>query len=71
MLTNDVKLIIHVIDQLETYFVMAKNTAIYSLSNTINKFHIKSDLYFIYKKNYIMINKGKWMNFLMNTIFPY
>ena len=30
ILPNDVRLIIHVIDNLENYFVMAKNTAIWS-----------------------------------------
>ena len=47
ILPNDVKLIIHAIDQLETYFVMAKNTAIYSVANTIKKLHIKYDLHLI------------------------
>ena len=35
MWPNDVKLIINVIDKLDTYFVMAKNKAIYSVENTI------------------------------------
>ena len=47
-LPNDVKLRIHAIDQLETDFIMAKNTAISSVVNTINKFHIQSNLHFIY-----------------------
>ena len=38
------------IDQLETDFFMAKKTSIYSVSNTINKFHIQSYLYLIYKQ---------------------
>ena len=37
---NDVKLRIHVIEQLETDLVKVKYTAIYSLSNTVKKFHI-------------------------------
>ena len=41
------KLIICTIGQLETDFVMSKNTAIYSVANTINKSQIQSDLYFI------------------------
>ena len=45
------KLIIHAIDILKTYLVMKKNTVISSVSNTINKFHIQSDLHFIYKQN--------------------
>ena len=47
---NDVKLIILAIEQLETDFFIAKNKAISSVANTINKLHIKSDLNFIYKK---------------------
>ena len=43
---------IHVIKQLETYFVMSKNTAIFSVANTINKLHIQSDLYFIFKQKF-------------------
>ena len=35
MIPNDVKLIIYVIDQLETDLAMAKNTAIPSVANTI------------------------------------
>ena len=67
---NDVKLRLHVIDQQKTYFVMYCTTAISSVANTINKLHIYSDLFFT-KKNSIVIKKIKWINFLMNTIFPY
>ena len=52
MLPNDLELTIHAIEQLETFFVMAKNKAIYSVENTIKKLHIQSDLYLIYKKIY-------------------
>ena len=52
MLPNDVKLRVHVIEQLETDFVMAKNTAIYSVPNTIEKLHIQSDLHLIYKQKF-------------------
>ena len=45
---NDVKLKIHVIDQLETCFIMAKNIAISSVSNNINKFHIRSNFHSLY-----------------------
>ena len=41
MLPNDAKLRIYMIDQLETYFVMAKNEAILSVSNTIKTLHIQ------------------------------
>ena len=46
------KLIIHAIDQLEKYFVMAKNTAISSVANTIKKLHIQYNLHLTYKKNF-------------------
>ena len=46
------KLGIHAIEQLETYFVMKKNTAISSVANTINKFHKKSDLHLNHKQNF-------------------
>ena len=46
------KLRICAIYQLETYFVMAKTTAISSVSKTINKLHIQSNLHLIYKQNF-------------------
>ena len=57
MLLNDVKLTIHAIEQLETYFVMKKNTAIYSVAKTIKKLHIQSDLHLMYKTTSIMKKK--------------
>ena len=68
---NDLKLRIHVIDKQKTDFVTAKTTEISSVENIIKKLHIQSDFHLFYKKNYIMIKKRKWINFLMNTIFPY
>ena len=38
MLTNYLKLIINIIDLMDTYFVMAKNKAISSVSNTIKNY---------------------------------
>ena len=40
------------IEQLEKYFVMAKNKAIYSVANNTKKLHIQFDLNFIYKQNF-------------------
>ena len=51
ILPNDVRLRIHTIAQIEKDLVVAKNTAIYSLENTRNKFHIQSNLHSVYKKN--------------------
>ena len=52
MLPNDAKLRIYVIDQLETDYVMAKNTAIYSVANTIKKLHIQKNMHLIYKQDF-------------------
>ena len=46
-LPNDMKPIIHAIDQLRTDLVMEKITSIYSVANTIKKLHVQSDFYFI------------------------
>ena len=51
MLPNDVKLRINVIDQLDTYFLMAKNKAIYSVVNNIKKLHIQKNMHLIYKQD--------------------
>ena len=52
MLTNDVKLIINLIDKIDTYFIMEKNKAISSVANTIKKMHIQKNMHFIYKQDY-------------------
>ena len=52
MLPNDVKLRINVIYQLDTYFVMAKNKAIYSVANTIKQLHINKNIHLIYKQEF-------------------
>ena len=52
LLPNDVKVIINLIDQMETYFVMAKNKAIYFVENTIKKLHIQKNIHLIYKQDY-------------------
>ena len=51
MLPNDAKLRIYVIDQLETDYVMAKNTAISSVTNTI-KLHIQTNMHFLYQQDF-------------------
>ena len=56
ILPNDVKLRIYMIDQLETDFVMAKNTAIFSVANTI-KMHIQKNMHFIYKQDFYKDNQ--------------
>ena len=58
------KLGIHAIDQLETDFLIAKNTAISSVAKTINKLRIQSDLHLIYKKTSMMIKKEIYEMFL-------
>ena len=46
------KLRIHAIDQPETDFIMAKNIEIASVSNTINKFQIQSNLHLICQQDF-------------------
>ena len=50
MLPNDVKLRIHVIDQMDTDFVMAKNISISAVVNTTKQLHIHKDMHLVYKK---------------------
>ena len=71
MLPNDVKFIIHSIEQLETYSFMKKNKAITLVAKTIKKLHIQYDLNLICKKTSITINKVKFIPFLMNTMLTY
>ena len=51
ILPNDTELRIHVVDQIETYFIMAKNTEISSVANTIKKWHIQSNFNLIYQQD--------------------
>ena len=51
ILPNDAKLRIHAIEQVETYFCMAKNKAISSVENTIKKLPIHFGMYFINQQN--------------------
>ena len=52
----DMKLRIHAIYQLEIDFVMAKNTAIHSVANTIKKLHIQSYFHLIYQQDFYKDN---------------
>ena len=70
ILPNDVKLIIHVIDNLENYFVMAKNTAIWSVANTIKNCISSLTWICFTDKTSIGTNKSKYMTFLLNILFP-
>ena len=70
-LPNDLKLRINAINQLETYVVIAKNTAISSVANTINKLHIQSDMHLIHKQNLYHDKQDEIDTLFMNTIFPY
>ena len=44
MLSNDLKLRINLIDQMDTYFFMTKNKAISSVENTIKKLHTQKNM---------------------------
>ena len=45
------KLIINLIDQLKTDYVMVKNEAISSVANTIKQLNIKKDMHMTYRQN--------------------
>ena len=49
---NEMKLRNHVIDKLETYFIMPKNTAISSMANIQKKLHNNSNVLIIYQKDF-------------------
>ena len=70
MLPNDVKLINNVIYQLDTYFVMAKNKAIYSVSNTIKTLHIQTNMYLIYKQDFYKDKQQEIDNFFIKYLVP-
>ena len=50
LITNDVKLIVNLIDQLEIYYVMVKNEAIYAVANTMKQLHIHKNMHMTYKQ---------------------
>ena len=52
MIPNDVTIGMHAVDQIEIYFGMAKNQGVFSVANTKKKFHIQSNLHFIYNQNF-------------------
>ena len=52
MLTNDVKLRINVIDQLDAYFFTAKKQSNLPVAKTIKKLHIKKNMHLIYKEDF-------------------
>ena len=56
ILTDDAKLIINVIDQLDTDSVMKKK-AIYPVANTIKKLHIQKNIHLIYKQDFYKYKK--------------
>ena len=51
-LPNDVKLMINLINHLDTDYVMVKNKAIYSVVNTIKQLHIHKNMHIIYKQDF-------------------
>ena len=49
---NDVRLIINMVDQLKTDYVMVKNEAISTVANTIKQFHIHKNMHMTYKQDF-------------------
>ena len=69
-LPNDVKLIINLIDQMDADFFMAKNKAISSLSNKINKLHIQKNMHLIYKQDYYKDKQEEIYDLFIEYLFP-
>ena len=64
LLPNDVRLIINLINQLDTDYVMVKNKAISAVENTIKQLHIQKDMHMIYKQDFYK-NKEKEIDDLL------
>ena len=62
------KLRICAIYQLETYFVMAKTTAISSVSKTINRLNIQYDFHVIYKQKSYTNKQDEIDSFYENNV---
>ena len=70
MIPNDVKLIINVIDQLDTDFIMAKNKAIYSIANSIKILHIQKNMHLIYKQDFYKKKQEEINGILIENLVP-
>ena len=70
MFPNDVKLIINVIDKLDTDFLMAKNNVISSVSNTIKKLLIQKNMHLIYKQDFYKDKQRETYDLLIEQLVP-
>ena len=61
---------IDLIDQMDTYFVMAKNKSIFSIKKPIKTLHIQKNMSFIYKQNYDEDKLDKIDNIFIAYIVP-
>ena len=52
LITNDVKLRINLVDQLETYYFIAEDKEISAVVNIIKKLHIHKNMHMIYKQDF-------------------
>ena len=70
MLPNDVKLRLYVIDQLETYFVMAKNIEISSIANTIKQLHIQKNMHLLYQQDFYKDKQKEIYKLFIEKLVP-
>ena len=66
---KDVKLIIYLIDQLGTDFVMAKNTAISSVAKSL-KMHIQKNIHLIYKQEFYKDKQNEIYELFIEYLVP-
>ena len=70
MLPNDAKLRNHLIDKLESDFVLKKNTAISSVENTIKNLYIQKNMHLLYQQDLYKNKQKEIYEILLNILFP-
>ena len=64
------KLRLYVIDQLETYFVMAKNIEISSIANTIKQLHIQKNMHLLYQQDFYKDKQKEIYKLFIEKLVP-
>ena len=70
LIPNDVILIINLVDQLKTDYVMVKNKALSSIANTIKLFHIHKNMHMTYKQDFYNTKHSEIDDFVLEYLVP-